>query len=310
MSALVISGGGSKGAFAGGIAEYLLNHCQKDYNLFVGTSTGSLLAPMLALGKIDRIKEIYTNVRNKDVFNINPFIIRKKGNAYVTRINHFNTLRMFLRGKKTFGETKNLRKLIARTFTKEDYLELRNTDKDVLITVANLTCNTVEYKSVHDWGYEDFCDWMWISCNIVPFMSLVTKNNEEYADGGFGNYLPIQPAIDKGASVIDAIVLRPQNVMVKSLPSSNAFHVLLKTFDFMLDQIGNGDVIIGSLQGEVRKVDVNCYFTPRVLTENSFIFDPELMNEWWKEGYDYAQEKLPECFQVGKDRVEVKDVTV
>ena len=42
-SALVISGGGSKGAFAGGIAQYLIEETKQHYDLFLGTSTGSLL---------------------------------------------------------------------------------------------------------------------------------------------------------------------------------------------------------------------------------------------------------------------------
>lgn len=45
MKALVISGGGSKGAFAGGVAEYLMKDKGKTYDLFLGTSTGSLLVP-------------------------------------------------------------------------------------------------------------------------------------------------------------------------------------------------------------------------------------------------------------------------
>jgi len=41
MRALVISGGGSKGAFAGGVAQYLLEEKKKkEYDLFIGTSTG------------------------------------------------------------------------------------------------------------------------------------------------------------------------------------------------------------------------------------------------------------------------------
>jgi predicted patatin/cPLA2 family phospholipase len=40
MKALVISGGGSKGAFAGGIAEYLIKDYCTSYELFVGCSTG------------------------------------------------------------------------------------------------------------------------------------------------------------------------------------------------------------------------------------------------------------------------------
>ena len=40
MRALVISGGGSKGAFAGGVAQYLLEEKKREYDLFIGTSTG------------------------------------------------------------------------------------------------------------------------------------------------------------------------------------------------------------------------------------------------------------------------------
>ncbi len=56
MKALVISGGGSKGAFAGGIAQYLIQEKKKDYQLFVGTSTGSLMLTHLALGKVEELK--------------------------------------------------------------------------------------------------------------------------------------------------------------------------------------------------------------------------------------------------------------
>jgi predicted patatin/cPLA2 family phospholipase len=297
MDALVISGGGSKGAFAGGVADFLMNYCGKEYKTFVGTSAGSLLAPLLALGKIDKLKEVFTSVQNKDVFSTNPFIVRKINGIFHTRINHFNTLRMFLMGRKTFGETKNLRKLIARTFTKSDYNLLRASHKEVIVTVTNLTSGLVEYKSVHGCSYDDFCDWMWASSNVVPFMSLVTKNGMEYADGGFGNYLPVKAAIERGAREIDAIVLRPQNLTVKNMPSENPFGVLLKTFDFMLNQIGNDDILITNLQSRVRRTTVNCYFTPRVLTENSFIFEPEQMSGWWKEGFEYAKSQSPSCYQ-------------
>jgi len=46
--ALVISGGGSKGAFAGGLAQYLIEEERQNYDLFMGTSTGSLLVSHLA----------------------------------------------------------------------------------------------------------------------------------------------------------------------------------------------------------------------------------------------------------------------
>jgi predicted patatin/cPLA2 family phospholipase len=36
---MVISGGGSKGAFAGGVAQYLIQEKQHSYDLLLGTST-------------------------------------------------------------------------------------------------------------------------------------------------------------------------------------------------------------------------------------------------------------------------------
>ena len=61
MRALVISGGGSKGAYAGGVAQYLIQEEGHKYDMYVGTSTGSLLVPHLAAGKIDKIYKLMTN---------------------------------------------------------------------------------------------------------------------------------------------------------------------------------------------------------------------------------------------------------
>ncbi|GAK94572.1 hypothetical protein JCM19298_145 [Nonlabens ulvanivorans] len=117
MRALVISGGGSKGAFAGGVAQYLIEEKKLDYDIYIGTSTGSLLISHLALHKIEKIKEVYTNVNQKSIFSNCPFIVkRSKYGVEEIKINHWNVLRNFLNGNKTFGESKNLRKLIKKDF--------------------------------------------------------------------------------------------------------------------------------------------------------------------------------------------------
>src|SRR6056297_178910 len=155
MRALVISGGGSKGAFAGGVAQYLIQEEGKEYDLFLGTSTGSLLIPHLAMGNIDKVYEIYTNVNQRKIFSINPFVVkRKEGREYVT-INYFNMFWQFVRKKRTFGESQNLRKHIKRNFSEEDFSKLKNQVEDVVVTVSNLSKNRVEYKSINDFTYDD-----------------------------------------------------------------------------------------------------------------------------------------------------------
>ena len=78
MRALVISGGGSKGAFAGGVAQYLIEETKCNYDIFIGTSTGSLLVSHLALGEILKLKNVFTNVNQKTIFSNSPFIIKNK----------------------------------------------------------------------------------------------------------------------------------------------------------------------------------------------------------------------------------------
>ena len=289
MRALVISGGGSKGAFAGGVAQHLMRDRGKEYDIFVGTSTGSLLVPLLASEEFERIKHAYTNTCQSDIFSICPFTIKKKNGAFKTSFNHLGIIMQFLRGRKTFGESKNLKTLINNTLTKEIYQRILDSGKYVIVTVSNLSRKSIEYKYARDCTYEEFCEWVWISANMVPFMSLAYKNGYEYADGGFGNVIPVQEAINLGAKHIDAIILNPRHRIKPDLPSSNAFNLLMKAFNFMLHQIGADDVTISMVASWKTDVQVNLIHTPRQLTENSFIFDPEQMKAWWEEGYAYAQ---------------------
>jgi len=292
--ALVISGGGSKGAFAGGVAQYLMKKENRDYDLFVGTSTGSLMVSHLALGMLDELKELYTNVNQKTIFSNNPFHIKRVAGEKVVSINHLNTLWNFLNGRKTFGESKNLRKLIKENVTRKMFEEIQKTDKEVVVTVSNLTANQIEYNSSNDCSYEDFCDWIWGSCNYVPFMSLLEKNHCQYADGGFGALVPIREAILRGATEIDAIILETEVTQINKIPSKNPFSLLFDVFDFMLAHVEKHNITIGKLAANHKNVKLNIYYTPTVLTTNSLVFDQKLMRKWWKSGFKYAKSKREE----------------
>jgi predicted patatin/cPLA2 family phospholipase len=294
MKALVISGGGSKGAFAGGVAEYLIKNKDNNYDIFVGTSVGSLLISHLALHKIDELKTIFSNIHNNDVFNIYPFKVKEVDGDYKLKINHFNTIRAFFKGCSTFGESKNLKKLIKRVLTKEDF-EILKTKAQVIFTVSNLTKQQVEYKTALENNYEDFCDWMWASANFVPFMSLLKKNDCQYADGGFGSHVPVLKAIELGACEIDVIVLDDPNPKTENCLSTNPFETLVGAFKFMSNQIGLNDVLIGKLKGRQSKIDIHLYKCPENLTNNPLFFNPKQMTAWWEKGYQFAKNTLPVC---------------
>ncbi len=291
MKALVISGGGSKGAYAGGVASHLMKVQHRDYDIFVGSSTGSLLLTHLAIGEIDKLHEVYTNVNQKSIFSLNPFKIKKKDNREYVSINYLNTVLQFIKKKRTFGESKNLRKLISQKITQEDFLRAKKSGKDIVVTVSNLTKNKIEYKSIKEFNYEEFCDWIWISCNYIPFMSLVKKDGYEYADGGFGSMVPIREAIRRGATEIDAIILESENMEYNKVLGKNPFSLMINLFGFVLDQVERSNIIEGKLAATNRNVILNLYYTPSKLTENSLIFDKKLMKSWWDQGFKYANDK-------------------
>ncbi|HEA22180.1 hypothetical protein LCGC14_1135980 [marine sediment metagenome] len=294
MRALVISGGGSKGAFAGGVAQYLMQELHHTYDLFLGTSTGSLLISHLALQKIDKIKAIYTSVNQDSIFSNCPFTIQKKHGVNTIGIDHWNVLKNFYRGSKTFGESLNLLNLIKNTLTRAEFDVLKKGAMEIIVTVSNLSLNQVEYKNINEYEYEEFCEWIWISCNYTPFMSLVRKNGCEYADGGLGNMVPIEEAIKRGATDVDVIVLQTEVSHLNRLPSKNPFSLMTSMFEFMLDRIEHQNIRIGKYVANHNNAIINFYYTPTVLTTNSLIFEKEKMTAWWESGYNFAKFKNTE----------------
>ncbi|MEP5602688.1 MAG: patatin-like phospholipase family protein, partial [Algibacter sp.] len=264
-------------------------------DMYLGTSTGSLLVPHLALGKIDKLHGVFTNVKQGNIFSINPFVQRKKDNREYVTINYFNTLIQFVKSRRTFGESRALKRYLKKHFTEDEFNGIRDSKKDVIVTVSNLSKNRVEYKSIKEFNYEEFCNWVWISCNYIPFMSLAKVDGFEYADGAFGCVVPIREAILRGATEIDAVILESENMEYNKVLGKNPFSLMLNLFGHLLDQVERSDITIGKLGAKNKNVKLNLYYTPSKLTENSLIFNKKLMLSWWEQGYSYAEKKFNEA---------------
>jgi predicted patatin/cPLA2 family phospholipase len=279
---LVISGGGSKGAFAGGILEYLIKEKQMSWDTLVGTSTGNLLCPLTSLSKIDKLKDVYTNVSNKDIFSINPF--NKKGSIKI-----LNAVWRIIRGKTSLGEAGKLRKKIEELFTQEEFNETIKNRKDIFSCVTNYTKNTTEFKHQKECDWQSFCDWMLASASVPIGFDLVRKDGCEYLDGGVTVHVPIQKAIDEDCDEIDVIILREENPAPEKWKAKSILNVFMQTIDIMQEKISFDDVEIGKLLSNKETIKLNFYYTPYKLTDNSIFFNKEEMLKWWKEGYDYAK---------------------
>ena len=82
MNALVLSGGGSNGAFgAGYLSGWTQTGTRPTFKLVTGISTGALIAPYAFLGPDydDELEKIFTTVTNKDIYKFrSPFTVLRK----------------------------------------------------------------------------------------------------------------------------------------------------------------------------------------------------------------------------------------
>lgn len=276
--ALIVSGGGAKGAFGTGCIDYFSNVLHNEYELIVGTSTGSLMLPMIALDEIEELKKAYTSVTNKDIWKFNPF--KSDGS-----INYFKVIYRELQGK-TWGEF-NLKQLLYKWFPKEQYNIVLKLNKEIISCSTDMTNGTKKYISNKDINsdYERFIDGIIASASVPVFTKPVIIDGAECMDGGILEPIALNKAIELGATDIDVIVHRTKTFTGKNWKSSGSFSHLTRLIDLMNFEIGEGDLVHDSSY----KIKINFIFTPYNLTDNSLSFNQSKMVEWQKLGYETAE---------------------
>ena len=292
--AVLISGGGSWGAYGGGTLARL----NRDYNTVVGISTGAIMSPLVALKKWDSLKEAYTTINRHTIFDrkwYKPTPITKKG-----KLNKLSILLTLLLGQKSVGTSTNLRKEIDRFFPKSYFDRLKYSYKEIFIGVQNLAQNPsdIHYFNNIETEYEDFKDWMWCSANFPFFTSLVKKGwyDKEskfhvglWSDGGLSKLVGFDALHSHRYKEVDIILHKTKfenkyedyivnNLMDNITTSVNAMQYNIE-FSYFKDEINK---LLS------KGTTVNVYWLPRKLSTNSMFFNRNKMLEWWNEGYETA----------------------
>lgn len=298
--AIVLSAGGSKGAYAVGILKRLFEQ-NKSYDIIIGSSTGALIAPFVASDNIEKLEYAYTNINHSDIFDINPFKIKiNNDGSYDWKINKLAVFyNRYILKQPSFGSTKNLRNItIPNFFTYSDYEKILDSNKDLCVCVSNLTLNIPEVKCIKECTYSTFCDYTWASTCAPPVMSVPTINNYQYTDGGITKPIPITEAIIRGADEIDVIVLNPKYKHIYAKEKiTNDTQLQIRTMNLLLDKLCEEDLNLTRLTDFANKnIRINIYYTNTKLTDNSLIFDKNEMRKWLKQGYDYAKNNKQESY--------------
>lgn len=305
--ALIISGGGAFGAYGVGTLAAL----DKDYDLVGGISTGAMMATLVTLRKWDVLKEAYTSVNNESIFDkkwYRPNAFTKKG-----KLNMFSVLYVLINrvfGRKnslnTLATSNNMKKLINKFISEEDYNLIKNLNKEVVVGAVNINeyPSEVHYFSSNDQSFEDFKDWTWASAN-APFLTTLLEKKwydedddewymGEWTDGGLTEIAPFDYVLQKGVTEIDIIMHKEKPVKIKQRQlTQDLLENVERSIAAMRHDItfkdGKLNDILNRFAKE-NKIKISVYWLPRKLADNSMVFDKEQMLKWYEEGFSTAND--------------------
>jgi len=241
-TALVVSGGGSKGAFAVGVIKYIqANLPAIKFDTFCGTSTGSLIVPLVAMGEMDLLEKLYTTKKTEDIILTG------------------NVINRFINNNSLFNVSP-LAQQITDIYTDARFNKLVKSKKEVFITAVCLQTGRITYFTTTgmpavntDYDVVKMKDGQTLreavlasSCQPVflpPIeVQAVPEKPRQFVDGGLREYAPIQLAIDNGATDIYAILLTPATPPENNISFRHVMEILQQTIDWFTNDVGVNDV--------------------------------------------------------------------
>jgi NTE family protein len=236
--ALVVSGGGSKGAFAVGAIEVLRERGLR-FDVVAGTSTGALIAPLVAVDDVSLLREIYTTVETCDVMEARGGLDILSGDALF--------------------DTRPLWKLINQHLDDARYARLVKSACEVFVCATNLQdgrCYYFNPKCGQDGlplARDTFARAILASSSQPVLMPAVRvpRDGDQFVDGGVREVAPISKAILEGAEEIYAIVLSPEISARKSAAYRFVGDTLARALDILLEEVVRDDVAAPRLHNEL-----------------------------------------------------------
>lgn len=180
--AMVMSGGGARGAFEVGAADYLIREHGVDPQALVGVSTGNLNAAMLAQGKgRDGL------IENLDLLRGLWFGLNKNSDIYKRRL--LGVVGLAVKADSVYSN-KPLWELI-QTFIRPEKLSTSGR----LLRVGVVGLKSGEYRVI-DGRNARIREMILASTSIPVYFKPVDADGERFVDGGVRNVTPLNTAFD------------------------------------------------------------------------------------------------------------------
>lgn len=281
--ALVLSGGGSRGAYQVGAIQALLEG-GRTWDTVHGISVGALNASWIAMHSpmeqrhsISGLLDIWNNINTSDdIFTRwNP-------------VKPINYLYSMWKGSLHSGQP--LERLVDKFL---DISKIKGSG--VKLTVGCVNLNTSEYV-VTDQDHTSLKEFILASSHLPLVFEPIELYGEKWVDGGIRHQIPIYEALKERPDEIDVILTSPIATRDRMLPATNltsAPRVALRASEIMSDQIYLMDCYtVLRAARTLENVKINVYIPSVSPNQNSMDFSKEKIQAGIKLGYEETIMKL------------------
>ncbi|HHT49114.1 MAG TPA: hypothetical protein GXZ98_07460 [Firmicutes bacterium] len=288
--ALVLSGGGSKGAFEVGAITYLLTQLKLDFHLLAGTSVGALNAAYLGQARSqselqelgEELKETWLGIKGSRVIYRGGML----GNLW----------RVLFRG--ALYDPVGLRELIHQRIDQERLFHRRTVVKIAVVSFE--TGNLLYVDSRRPEFRQDFLAYVLASASMPFFFPPVSIGGEHWYDGGLRDLTPLGTVIKEYPDEIVVITTFPLNSKLEAiLPPAVTGSVLkaaLRTLEILLNEISANDLQLAQAINKAwwrypgkRPIPIRIIAPAKPLPGDALDFDPEKIRANLQAGYEAAQ---------------------
>lgn len=232
-TALVLSGGGSRGAYEIGVWK-ALKELDIKVDMVFGTSVGAINGALIAQGDLDLAEDLWRELETDMVFDLPD----DDGLTYAKEI--------VLHGG---AGTSGLASLMG-TYLDEDII--RSSEIDYGLVTTEFPSMNGAFLYSEDIPDGQLKSYIMASASCFPAVRKCIIEDKTYIDGGYKDNLPVEMALDRGADVIIAVDLQAVGIVRKStiddaIGKCDEFHMIKSPADlgnFLVFDVANSKRIM------------------------------------------------------------------
>lgn len=224
--AIVLSGGGAKGAFQVGVLDALINEHGIKPSMVVGTSTGAIQALGVAQEDISGLLNVWTSLRgNSDIY-------KQRSGPVLSA----------LLGEKALYDASPLKRLI-KNFYRPDRLAASG----IAMRLGVVSLQSGEFRTI-DESVPNIHNWVYASCAMPTFFDpLQTSDRQQWVDGGVRDVTPLGSALELNPSGVIVVRASPLQSPAKNKFFDGLVPIGLRAVALLQSEVSRNDLANTSL---------------------------------------------------------------